>query len=153
MFRDCWWCTWHILEYLTLNKNNQATQTHCLTLQLLLWVYCFCTAVLHFSMCKKQLSLVLFLSLYIKIYSFACYRLLSVLLFKLKRIVFSTVSITCLLSSVYTPTIIMTWLNCCNVFWWYKRYTICLSLCFSLFELFPVFICANNIGSLINSLL
>ena len=32
------------------------------------------------------------------------------------------------------------------------QYTICLASFLSLFELCPVFICANNIGSLVNSL-
>ena len=35
---------------------------------------------------------------------------------------------------------------------WYKRYSICLISFFSLYEFFPGFICANNIGSLVNSL-
>ena len=35
---------------------------------------------------------------------------------------------------------------------WYKTYSICLISFFSLFELFPAFICANNIWSLVNNL-
>ena len=35
---------------------------------------------------------------------------------------------------------------------WYKRYSICLILVFTLYELFPAFICSNNIGSLVNRL-
>ena len=33
-----------------------------------------------------------------------------------------------------------------------KRYNICLISFFKLFELFPAFICANNIGNLVNNL-
>ena len=36
---------------------------------------------------------------------------------------------------------------------WNKRYGICLILFFNLYELFPAFICSNNIGSLVNKLL
>ena len=35
---------------------------------------------------------------------------------------------------------------------WCKRYSVCQISLFNLFELFPTFICANNIGSLVNSL-
>ena len=35
---------------------------------------------------------------------------------------------------------------------WYKRHSICLISFFDFYELFPVFICANNIGSLVNNL-
>ena len=35
---------------------------------------------------------------------------------------------------------------------WYKRYNICFISVFSLYELFPVFICGNSIGSLVNNL-
>ena len=35
---------------------------------------------------------------------------------------------------------------------WYKRYSICLISFFNLFELFQAFVCANNIGSLVNGL-
>ena len=35
---------------------------------------------------------------------------------------------------------------------WYKRYSIFLISFFNLYELFPTFICANNIGSLVNNL-
>ena len=31
-------------------------------------------------------------------------------------------------------------------------YFICLILCFNLYELFPAFLCTNNIGSLVNNL-
>ena len=52
---------------------------------------------------------------------------------------------------------LMTLSNCCHFFvillWWYKRYSICLISFFNFYELFPDFICANNIGSLVNSLL
>ena len=44
--------TLYILEYLTLNKNHQVIQTH--ELELLYWVYCFCSVVLYFSTCNKQ---------------------------------------------------------------------------------------------------
>ena len=33
---------------------------------------------------------------------------------------------------------------------WYKRYSFCLVSFFNLYELFPAFICTNNIGSLFN---
>ena len=36
---------------------------------------------------------------------------------------------------------------------WYERYSICLISFFNFYELFPDFICAKNIGSLVNSLL
>ena len=44
---------------------------------------------------------------------------------------------------------IMTWLNCCKVFWWFycvdtKAIVFFLFLIFCFFQLFPVFICANN---------
>ena len=35
---------------------------------------------------------------------------------------------------------------------WYKRYSICIVSFFNLYELFPAFISANNIGSLVNNL-
>ena len=35
---------------------------------------------------------------------------------------------------------------------WYKRYSICLISFFNSYELFPVYICANNIRSLVNNM-
>ena len=59
---------------------------------------------------------------------------------------------------IVTPMFIITCSNYCKLFWWYcyadwyKRYIICLISFFSFFELFPAFFCANDIGSLANSL-
>ena len=50
----------------------------------------------------------------------------------------------------------MTWLNCCEPFWWLyfvdSKDSICLISFFELLELFTAFICANNIESLVNDL-
>ena len=53
--------------------------------------------------------------------------------------------------------IIMPWLNCCKLFYvillcWYKWHSICLTSFFNLYKLFPAFICANNIGTLLSNL-
>ena len=58
--------------------------------------------------------------------------------------VFGSVFITNMLSPMCTPIIIMTWLNCFKVFWWFycvdTKYIVCVwffFFFFSLHELFP----------------
>ena len=96
-------------------------------------------------------------SLCFMIKSIQCFRLPSKFLDKSKKIVFGPVIITSLLPLITTPIIITTWLKCSKVLFLillcsYKKYSICLILFFNLHELFPAFICANNTGSLVNSL-
>ena len=50
------WYTWHNLKCLTLNKNHQVIHTYHSTLEILFWVYCFCTVALCFSTCIKWIS-------------------------------------------------------------------------------------------------
>ena len=61
-----------------------------------------------------------------------------------------------LIRIIFSSIIIMTWLNCYNLLVillrWYKRYNICWISFFNFYKLFPAFICANDIGSLVNSL-
>ena len=56
----------------------------------------------------------------------------------------------------YSSIIIITWLNCRKLFWWFccvdTKDSICLISFFNLFELFSAFTCTNNIGSLVNNL-
>ena len=52
-------------------------------------------------------------------YSRIKFMLLSIFKMKLKRIALGSVIITNLLSSICTSILIMTWLNCCNFFWWF----------------------------------
>ena len=78
-------------------------------------------------------------------------KVLSTSLIKSKTKAVCLVIIASLFSQICTPIIIMTWLNCFKLFlaillYWCKRHNICLISFFSLFELFPAFICANNIG-------
>ena len=70
-------------------------------------------------------------------------KLLSTSLDKLKEIFFESVIVRNLLSSICTPIFVVTWINCCKDF---------LGFYFSLYQLFPPFLCAINIGSLVNSL-
>ena len=49
--------------------------------------------------------------------SISYFKLLSALRVKSKQILFDSVIIISLVSSTYSPIIIMTWLNCCKVFW------------------------------------
>ena len=51
----------------------------------------------------------------------------------------------------------MTWLNCCELFWWFyyadTKYIVYVWFhFFNFYELFPAFICDNSIGSLVNIL-
>ena len=126
------WCTWYNIEYLRLNKNHQIIQTYHFTLELLFWVYCFYTVVLFFSTCKKWIRLYLnndkvisfLLYAQLKVHNvlwqnkYLCFKLLQTSLCKSKWIAFSFFIIKCLLSSMFTPIIIMTWLNYCKMFWW-----------------------------------
>ena len=95
-------------------------------------------------------------------YSRIKFMLLSIFKMKLKRIALGSVIITNLLSSICTSILIMNLLNCCHFFWWFYCVDIkdTIFICcffvfvffFSLCELFPAFICANNTGSLVKSL-
>ena len=61
-----------------------------------------------------------------------------------------------LITIIFSSIIIMTWLNCCERFWWLycvdSKDSICLTSFFELLELFTAFICTNNIESLVNNL-
>ena len=76
-------------------------------------------------------------------------KVLSTSLIKSKTKAVCLVIIASLFSQICTPIIIMTWLNCFKLFWRFY-YTDAKDIIFawfhSLFELFPAFICANNIG-------
>ena len=62
------------------------------------------------------------------------------------------------MSWMYTPIIIMTWLNCCKVLWWFyyaktkDMVFVWLRFLFLFFESFPAFTYTNIIGRLISSL-
>ena len=61
-----------------------------------------------------------------------------------------------LMTIIVSSMIIMTWLHSCTIclvilLFWYKRYRLCAISFFNLYEFFPGFICANNIGSLVNN--
>ena len=61
-----------------------------------------------------------------------------------------------LVKIIFSSIIIMTWLNCCKLFLvilicWYKRYSICPISSSNLYELFPAFIFANNVGRLVSN--
>ena len=63
---------------------------------------------------------------------------------KIKRFEFS-------FTNIFPPFIIMTWFKLI-LLCWYKKYSVCVIWFFNLHKLFPAFICADNIESLVNSL-
>ena len=76
-------------------------------------------------------------------------------IFKLIKI--NTKVLGSLITIIFSSIIIVTWGNCCkfvsDFIMLIQKYSICLISFFKLYELFLAFICANNIGSLVNSLL
>ena len=56
VYYDFSWYTRHNVEYLTPNKNHQVIETHHFTLELLLWLYCFCSIVSYSSNCNKCIN-------------------------------------------------------------------------------------------------
>ena len=89
------------------------------------WFYCFpCLSTLFQCLYLGNNQLISFsvLCSYKNLFCFMIkfvsrFRLLSTFLVKLQGIVFVSVIITNLLSLMYTPIIIMIWLNCCKFFW------------------------------------
>ena len=76
---------------------------------------------------------------------------------KTESIVFGIAIITSLLPLMITPIVMTTWLNFCKAFWLFYRVDKIVTLLawfrfFSLYELFPAFICAYNTVNLVNSL-
>ena len=69
----------------------------------------------------------------------SCFRLLSILLVKFKRIVFGSVIITSLLSAMRAPVVTMTWLNCYKAFWWFYY----AATKATLFVWFRILVCLN----------
>ena len=81
-------------------------------------------------------------------------KLLSASLGPSKRKVFDSVVTMSSIYAMYASIITITWLNCCELFWWfyYVDKIDAVYVWFRLFELFSAFIRANNFGSLVNSL-
>ena len=88
----CFLCLWISFPCLYFEKN---------------WLISF------FVLCLAKNSLCFIIE------SISCFRLPSIFLFKSKRIAFGSAVIASFLPSVCTPIIIITWLNCCKVVWWF----------------------------------
>ena len=133
MWLCCFWCTWILLPCLYLNNNWE-----------ILFVIICCA--------KKSFY---YTTLVLRIILFKGASDISSLR-KSKWINFGSVITTSLLYLMFTPIVVLTWLNCCKVFWWFyyanTKDRFCLISFFSLHKLFPAIIWVNNTGSRVNSL-
>ena len=125
-FCDCFLCSWKLFPCLYFNNN---------------W------SILFFIWFSAKDSLLFIIN------SVSCFKVSSTSLgwSKWKQNILGP-----LIRIIFSSIIIMTWLNCCNLLVillrWYKRYDICRTSFFNFYKLFPAFIRANDIGSLVNSL-
>ena len=92
----CFWCTWILLPCLYLNNNWE-----------ILFVIICCA--------KKSFY---YTTLVLRIILFKGASDISSLR-KSKWINFGSVITTSLLYLMFTPIVVLTWLNCCKVFWWF----------------------------------